>query len=161
MNAQKLSLLLDALQQLHDTSQTGSYWSGCTRKELFHVFFLPDHQNSSHRKHAAGAFLDFLSVRILKLCSMYFDFQKIERKKSKRALFWAPFSFFGVTFCSYPRWAAQAEYCNYINTMLCWLCFPVIVTKCDPKKWKWHSEKRSFRFFPLNFLKIKIHGTQL
>ena len=56
-------------------------------KELFHVFFLPDHQNSSHRKHAAGAFLDFLSVRILKLCSMYFDFQKIERKKSKQALF--------------------------------------------------------------------------
>ena len=35
----------------------------------------------------AGAFLDFLSVRILKLCSLYFDFQKIERKKSKRALF--------------------------------------------------------------------------
>ena len=55
-------------------------------KELFHVFFLPDHQNSSHRKHTAGAFLDFLSVRILKLCSMYFDFQKIDWKKSKPAL---------------------------------------------------------------------------
>ena len=57
------------------------FWLFLCSKELFHVFFLPDHQNSSHRKHAAGAFLDFLSVRILKLCSMYFDFQKIERKK--------------------------------------------------------------------------------
>ena len=29
----------------------------------------------------ARASLDFISVRILKLCSMYFDFQKIEQKK--------------------------------------------------------------------------------
>ena len=33
--------------------------------------------------------------------------------------------------------------------------------KSDPKKWKWRSEKRSFLFFPLNFLKIKLYRAPL
>ena len=30
-----------------------------------------------------------------------------------------------------------------------------------PKKWKWRSEMRSFLFFPLNFLKIKLYRAPL
>ena len=47
---------------------------------------------------------------------MYFDFQKIERKKSKRALFWAPFPFFGVTLCGYLTPAQY--YINSYNSLL-------------------------------------------
>ena len=32
-----------------------------------------------------------------------------------------------------------------------------IASKSDPKKWKWHSEKWLFLFFPHNFLKIKLY----
>ena len=40
-----------------------------------------------------------------------------------------------------------------------WCCSPKIAVKCDPKhqKRKWPIEKRSFQFFLLIFLKIKIY----
>ena len=53
--------------------------------------------------YVAGAFFDFLSVRILKLCSMYFDFQKIKQKNRNEHFFERHFHFFGVTFCGYLR----------------------------------------------------------
>ena len=43
----------------------------------------------------AGAFLDFLSFRILKLCSMYFDFQNIERENRNERFSEHHFHFWG------------------------------------------------------------------
>ena len=124
-------------------------------KEVFHVLtshlfcqiMLKYKQNFC----VAGAFLDFLSVKILKLCPIYFDVQKIERKKSKRTLFWASFAFFRVTLCVNKTGAWQRSYSNII----------IDHTQRDPEKWKWRSEKRLFWFFLLNFFNIKIYGTQL
>ena len=45
--------------------------------------------------YVAGAFFDFLSVRILKLCSMYFYFQNIERENGNERFSEHHFHFWG------------------------------------------------------------------
>ena len=52
-----------------------------TRYEIFETADLPLKLIPATLLCLIGAFLDFLSGRILKVCSMYSDFQKIERKK--------------------------------------------------------------------------------
>ena len=52
-----------------------------TQYEIFETADLPLKLIPATLLCLIGAFLDFLSGRILKVCSMYSDFQKIERKK--------------------------------------------------------------------------------